>query len=491
MEDERLRRILRAVSEPETRRAHFTLLGFPVRIHPLFWVVMVMVALPAEGTGWTEEVLSRMALWVGVLFVSILWHELGHAVAMRRYGYTPWIELYGLGGRTGWGNGPARPSPKVRVIVSLAGPFAGFLLGGISFGVGWLVGTGQHWLLDELFEWMVWVNVLWSACNLVPMLPWDGGLALHGVLDHLTKGRGLRPTAIVTIAVALTIAGLIFWYAPGQWWPLLLCGLSFAIAVKALRGPRPEAHEAPEGAFDPMTAIAGAQASLERIGEPQTLVSQAICGAKRDGWAELAEHLSVNIAAKVGSPTQRAMALELAAWGYLLAGDATAASEAARSMRPSHDPSPILEAAIAVQRGRYEQAIVASKEMNPEEEGARRLIHAYALSALGRVDEALDALEGDRSAGASADAALFYAERYDAAAALGASLFERFGDAEDAYNTACSHSRAGRSQEGLEWLDRAVEAGYADLAYLESDEDLAAVRELAGYGSIRDRVAAG
>lgn len=490
VERARPRRILREVSNPETPRAHFALFGFPVRIHPFFWVVMVMFGLPAQGTEWTQEVLGRMAIWVGVLFVSILWHELGHAFAMRRYGYTPWIELYGLGGRTGWGEGPARPSPKVRVIVSLAGPFAGFGLAAISYGVG-LAATGHHWALDKLLEWLVAVNFIWGACNLVPMLPWDGGNALHGALDHLTKGRGLRPTAVVTIITALAIAGLIFFYAPGRWWPLLLCGLSFAIAVRTLRGPRADAPSAPPDDLDPMAVLASARANLERVGDPQSLVAFALSGTKRDGWAELAQSLSVNIAEKVGSPSQRAMAFELAAWAHLLAGDAAAADEAARNMRPSHDPSPILEATIAVQRGHYDDAIAASKDMSPEEDGARRLIRAYALTALGRVDEALAALEGDREAGASADAALFYAERYDAAASLGESLFERFGDAGDAYNTACSHSCAGRAHEGLEWLDRAVEAGYADLAHLESDDDLAAVRALDGYGPIRDRVSAG
>ena len=79
-----------------------------------------------------------------------------------------------------------------------------------------VAGTGHHWALDELVEWMMWVNLIWGACNLVPMLPWDGGHALHGVLDHLTEGEGLRPTAIVTIVTALAIGGVILWYAPGR-----------------------------------------------------------------------------------------------------------------------------------------------------------------------------------------------------------------------------------------------------------------------------------
>lgn len=477
--------ILRLVSETERSRAHFTLAGFPVRIHPFFWVVTVMFGLP-QGSGWSQEVLARIALWVAIIFVSILWHELGHAFVMRRYGYSPWIELYGFGGRTGWGGGPAAPSPKTRVLVSLAGPFAGFLLGGIVYGVGWGVGSGRHWALDELFTLMLWVNVGWGACNLVPMLPWDGGHALHGVLDHVTGGKGLRPTAYVTIASAASIAGLTLWLAPGWWWPLVLCGLSVAIAVRAIRGPPKEAP-APKAAFDPMMAIASAREALERAGDPAALVSAALQGTKREGWSELATNLCESVAEHVASPSQRALAYELASWAYLLGGEAEDAARAARKMRPTHDPSPILEAAIAVRCGDFEGALGASRELD-DHPGARRLIHAYSLAALGRVDEALEALEGDREAGASADAALFYAERFDAAAALGASLFERFGEAEDAYNAACSHSRAGRADEGLSWLERAVDAGFDDLAQLESDDDLAAVRGLTGYAPIRDRV---
>ena len=60
--------ILRLVSEASTLRAHFTLFGFPVRIHPFFWVVTVMFALPRESS-WSRQVLGQMALWVAILFV--------------------------------------------------------------------------------------------------------------------------------------------------------------------------------------------------------------------------------------------------------------------------------------------------------------------------------------------------------------------------------------------------------------------------------------
>ena len=44
------------------------------------------------------------------------------------------------------------------------------------------------------------------------------------------------------------------------------------------------------------------------------------------------------------------------------------------------------------------------------------------------------------------------------------------------YNLACSYSLLGRVEEGLECLRRAFDLGYADLAFLTKDPDLANVR---------------
>lgn len=476
------------MSESDATRGHFALFGFPVRVHPFFWVVSLMFGVSGLGTTWTSEVLVRIGIWVFVLFVSILWHELGHAFAMRRYGYAPFIVLHGMGGATAWGRGPDRPSPKVRVIVSLAGPFFGFLLGGAVLGVALLVGPNRHWALGELLDMLFFVNVLWGACNLVPMLPWDGGHALHGALDHFTGGKGLKPTAIVTIVTAVAIAGAILYFRPNEWWPLFLCGISVVLAVRALRGPTAPVAVAKGGPpSDPMRAIAEARAMLEQAGDPVQLTHAILWRADAPQWIDVARNLFERVAPRSASPSQRALALELAAWAYLLGGQPRGAQAAVTGMRPTHDPSPILAALVAARTERPEAALAAAREMDEPE--ARRRIEVWALASLGRFDEALEAVGDDREAGAFVDAAIFADGAFDAAAELGARLFERFGHAEDAYNTACSHARGGRAGEGLAWLGRAIDAGYDDLAHLEGDEDLAAVRALEGYGDLRARLA--
>ncbi|MGQ0505692.1 MAG: M50 family metallopeptidase, partial [Myxococcaceae bacterium] len=92
--------------------------SIPIEIEPSFWLVGLIMGSRA---GW-EGALA----WTGVLLVSILLHELGHALAAMSFGSKVHIRLYSLGGLTYHGRlnrGPA-------ILTSLAGPFAGFLLGG-------------------------------------------------------------------------------------------------------------------------------------------------------------------------------------------------------------------------------------------------------------------------------------------------------------------------------------------------------------------------
>jgi len=474
-------------------RASWSIFGFPLRVSPVFWLVAVMFGVQ-PGEEYTSEMFVRLGLWVVALFVSILWHELGHAFAMRRFGYAPSIELYGMGGRTMWGRGPRDPSPGKRILVSLAGPGFGFALGGAVYGLQLLLGqlapaAAGHWAVGYFVRTMLWVNLIWGAVNLVPMLPWDGGHVLEGALDKVTRGRGRKPAAIVTIvlSIVLGLALVLLLDGPMRWWPALLCLLSLSVGVRVLRA-KPPSLASPE--LEPRAALERARQILERAGSPERLVSAVLMGSRAPQWRALAVDLEERVAPAVISPAQRATALELAAWAHLLAGDAPRAEAVKVAMRDTHDPSPILEALVAAKGGRFEEALEAVEAIHPEEAAGAKRIEAYALAAQRRPESAMAAIADDRAAGALVDAALFQAGAYDEAADLAAHLFDRFGEAEDAYNAACSHARAGRAEEGLSWLERAVDAGYHDLAHLESDEDLAAVRALEGFGTLRSRLRA-
>ncbi|MEM1305575.1 MAG: M50 family metallopeptidase, partial [Planctomycetota bacterium] len=115
---------------PTSYDVNFRVLGFPVRVHPLFWVVALLLSQGATG-GLPVLVL----IWVVVMFVSILVHELGHAVLQQWFGGRPRIVLYGMGGLA-ISQGPPVSAWR-QVAIALAGPLAGFLLAGVV----WLAGA--------------------------------------------------------------------------------------------------------------------------------------------------------------------------------------------------------------------------------------------------------------------------------------------------------------------------------------------------------------
>jgi hypothetical protein len=70
---------------------NFQVLGFPVRVHPLFWAVALLFGL----SGNQKPV--DMLLWVGTVFVSILVHEMGHAPARPTAGRLRSLQLRRVG----------------------------------------------------------------------------------------------------------------------------------------------------------------------------------------------------------------------------------------------------------------------------------------------------------------------------------------------------------------------------------------------------------
>ena len=80
---------------------HFRIAGIPIRVHPLFWLAALILGTSgnwdAEGNV-DPDAGMQLLMWTGVLFVSILVHELGHSFVIRYFGQLPRIVLYMLGG---------------------------------------------------------------------------------------------------------------------------------------------------------------------------------------------------------------------------------------------------------------------------------------------------------------------------------------------------------------------------------------------------------
>jgi stage IV sporulation protein FB len=72
----------------------FSILGIPVGVDWWFWLMCILL-----GGGFyakAPEDWHRVAVWTAVVFVSIMVHELGHALAARRFGVKPLIKLHGF-----------------------------------------------------------------------------------------------------------------------------------------------------------------------------------------------------------------------------------------------------------------------------------------------------------------------------------------------------------------------------------------------------------
>lgn len=117
-----------------------------------------------------------------LFFVSILVHELGHAVLARRHeievsGITIWL----LGGVAKLSR--QAETPRAEFQIAIAGPFAS-LVTGLFFGLcAFALASLSDWrLLPIVLAWLAFVNGLLAFSNLLPAAPLDGGRVLTAFL---------------------------------------------------------------------------------------------------------------------------------------------------------------------------------------------------------------------------------------------------------------------------------------------------------------------
>jgi stage IV sporulation protein FB len=157
-----------------------------------------------------------------VVFVAILLHECGHALAARYFGQQPQIELHAMGGVTTW-TWVDHLRWWNRVVISLAGPVAGFILGAVVWAVT-AVWPPESLILHYARYQFLWVSFGWGAFNLLPLLPLDGGHVMCEYLEH-KRGRDQGRVLARKVSIATGVAGLALGVAADEAWAGLLCGI--------------------------------------------------------------------------------------------------------------------------------------------------------------------------------------------------------------------------------------------------------------------------
>ena len=186
---------------------NFKVFGIPTRIHWMFWVTSVLLS-GITHLEMTPERYQGVVIWVGCCFISILWHELGHALTARKFGARPNILLWGLGGLAIYQE-PPRMNRYQRLRIIFWGPGFGLILGGVV----WLLAT---YVLPPKVEWgyhlwkfvtsMIWINLFWSLFNFLPVLPLDGGQFLGAWMYE--RNPRLRGQIGCGVAAAVAVVAL-------------------------------------------------------------------------------------------------------------------------------------------------------------------------------------------------------------------------------------------------------------------------------------------
>lgn len=168
------------------------IVGIPVVLAWSWFIIAAFVVIvfgpqvadlyPGLGIGAYGVALAYAVL----LAVSVLIHELAHALSARRFGWpTTRIVLNLWGGHTQFENFAA--SPGRSLVVALAGPAANFVLALAGWGAILLLQpTGVTNLLANI---LVWANFLVAAFNVLPGLPLDGGRIVESAVWRATGSQ--------------------------------------------------------------------------------------------------------------------------------------------------------------------------------------------------------------------------------------------------------------------------------------------------------------
>lgn len=260
------------------------LFGVPIFLAPSWLLLAALITLTYSQflTSRREELPLSTGFAVGFgfvvcLLVSVLLHELGHAITSRQSGIgVSGITLEMLGGYTEMER--EAPRPGVELFVSLAGPVVSLLLGLLSGAAALILPAGG---IAETFAFQLALsNIVVAVFNALPGLPLDGGRALQAIvwkisgdpnLGRRVAGWSGRLVAVATAGtvIVLFMGGVLDGYF-GLIFTLLVSITMWVGAGQAIRHGKVAASLPPFNARElarPVVAVAAATplAEAERI----------------------------------------------------------------------------------------------------------------------------------------------------------------------------------------------------------------------------------
>jgi Zn-dependent protease/CBS domain-containing protein len=184
------------------------LAGIELRIHATFLLLLGWVWVSYWIAGKSMEAMLAGVGFIVALFACVVLHEMGHALAARKFGIqTRDITLLPIGGLARLQRMPEEP--RQELWVALAGPavnvaIAAILGAGLALTHGWAPFSQLSVVSGSLVERLLLANISLVLFNLIPAFPMDGGRVLRAVLaSRMTYARATRIAASTGQALAM------------------------------------------------------------------------------------------------------------------------------------------------------------------------------------------------------------------------------------------------------------------------------------------------
>jgi Zn-dependent protease len=443
------------------------LFGIPIEIQPFFWIVAFLTGLPLLE----DESLGRGAIlvWTAVLLSSLLVHELGHALAFRRFGVPSTVVLHGMGGTT-LGK-PEQPMTRGQsILVSLAGPFAGLSFGALVFGVRFAIEHLTHNKLIGLPELAVrnllWVNIVWGALNLMPVMPYDGGNVLASALGP----ERAKTSALISLVFGVGLAAALFSLerlGPSRVWGAYIFARGAAFSFARYQAARAAELGLPVPGASP-DGSAGPAPDGEIPAEIAMLLRRAELALAQEDLPR-AVALAEDVLRRTPPPAAARAAYTTIAWAHLSEGRVREAENVLAFAERLGPVDVALAGGVRVATGRAEEArtllLAARAQGDTRKDVAGQLIQAQLLlnDVAGAAEVALSIADqlSDDDARKIAEIA-FEKGSFVWSARLRQDTFGKSRKAEDAYEAARALAKDGQVERAIDWLRRAVEAGFHD-----------------------------
>lgn len=187
--------------------------GIEVRIHLTFFLLLAWLGVVDYQQGGSSAAVHGVLLTC-LVFLCVLLHEFGHAMAARYYGIrTPDITLFPFGGVARIERMPDKPSEEM--VIALAGPLVNVVIAGVLWVIllGFAAPTEDTAMevASTLPGQLLAINVLLVLFNMLPAFPMDGGRVLRALLAmRMDHGRATQIAARIgqVLAIGLGFIGL-------------------------------------------------------------------------------------------------------------------------------------------------------------------------------------------------------------------------------------------------------------------------------------------